>query len=413
MTRHGGGAEVLLRRRQEVEVVEAVLAGDEGRGVAGLAYPGFFGVSREPSSGDLTKSWTQAIRSNGRTTSVGLGGYPLVTLAVARERALDNARTVAEGRDPRRRVQRAPTFAQGHRDDNPAGDAISAALHNNRVATKHQRALPHAEVGVALARVRASGAYLGTKLALEFLVLTASRSGEIRQARCEEIDHDAAVWTIPGERMKTGRSRCSTRPPACSTATDSGRTGCRSRPGAGAEPLHDHQSCWGELGIQASWHVDGWSSHFGGMMATEPLAGRRMTKVTERRTKTDWAHFLDDIAGRYAGAERITLVMDNLNTHRPGALYETFPPARAKALRDRFDFVHTPRHGSWLNLAEVELNVMIRQCLNRRIDDIAILRREVAAWQPARDRIRAKVDWQFTTEDARLRLKRLYPTFDE
>ena len=148
-------------------------------------------------------------------------------------------------------------------------------------------------------------------------------------------------------------------------------------------------------------------------MATEPLAGRRMTKVTERRTKTDWAHFLDDIAGRYAGAERITLVMDNLNTHRPGAPYETFPPARAKALRDRFDFVHTPRHGNWLNVAEIELNVMIRQCLNRRIDDIAVLRREVAAWQAARDRIRAKVDWQFTTEDARLRLKRLYPTFDE
>ena len=303
MMRHRGGAEVLFRRRQEVEVVEAVLAGDEGRGVAGLAYPGFFGVSREPSSGDLTKSWTQAIRPNGRTTGVGLGGYPLVTLAVAR--------------DPRRRVQRAPTFAQacetviairaqnwkggkngrqwrasvrdyampklarkrvdavttadvmavllpiwsnkrqtarrvrqrigavmkwavaqGHRDDNPAGDAISAALPNNRVATKHQRALPHAEVGVALARVRASGAYLGTKLAFEFLVLTASRSGESRQARCEEIDHDAAVWTIPGERMKTGRtgcrsrpgrSRCSTRPPACSTATGS----CSPRPRGG------------------------------------------------------------------------------------------------------------------------------------------------------------------------------------
>ena len=137
--------------------------------------------------------------------------------------------------------------AQGHRDDNPAGDAISAALPNNRVATKHQRALPHADVGVALARARASGAYLGTKLAFEFLVLTASRSGEIRQARWEEIDRDAAVWTIPGERMRTGRtgcrsrpgrSRCSTRPPACSTATG----WCSPRPGAGAEPLHDHQA---------------------------------------------------------------------------------------------------------------------------------------------------------------------------
>ena len=92
-------------------------------------------------------------------------------------------------------------------------------------------------------------------------------------------------------------------------------------------------------------------------MATEPLAGRRMTKVTARRTKTDWAHFLNDIAERHPGAQRITLVMDNLNTHRPGALYEAFPPAEAKALWDRFEFVYTPKHGSWLNVAEVELNV--------------------------------------------------------
>ena len=147
-------------------------------------------------------------------------------------------------------------------------------------------------------------------------------------------------------------------------------------------------------------------------MATEPLAGRRYTEVTERRTKTDWAQFVRDIAARYPDATRITLVMDNLNTHRPGALYETFEPAEAKALWDRFEFVYTPKHGSWLNVAEVELNVMIRQCLNRRIDSIDTLRAEVGAWQAARDRIRAKVDWQFTTDDARVRLKRLYPTFD-
>ena len=147
-------------------------------------------------------------------------------------------------------------------------------------------------------------------------------------------------------------------------------------------------------------------------MATEPLAGRRQTKVTERRTKIDWARFLRDIAAQYPDATRITLVMDNLNTHRPGALYETFEPAEAKALWDRFEFVHTPTHGSWLNVAEVELNVMIRQCLNRRIDSIDTLRAEVAAWQAARDRIQAKVDWQFTTDDARVKLKRLYPTFD-
>ena len=148
-------------------------------------------------------------------------------------------------------------------------------------------------------------------------------------------------------------------------------------------------------------------------MATEPLAGRRMTKVTERKTKIDWARFLADIAERYRDATTITLVMDNLNTHRPGALYEAYPPDEAKALWDRFEFVYTPRHGSWLNVAEVELNVMIRQCLNRRIDCIDVLRREVAAWQASRDRIQAKVDWQFTTDDARVKLKRLYPTFDE
>ena len=121
----------------------------------------------------------------------------------------------------------------------------------------------------------------------------------------------------------------------------------------------------------------------------------------------------EPLAGRYPDATRITLVMDNLNTHRSGALYETFEPARAKALWDRFEFVFTPKHGSWLNVAEVELNVMIRQCLNRRIDSIDTLRTEVTAWQAARDRIQAKVNWQFTTDDARVKLKRLYPIFDE
>ncbi|MCY3812390.1 MAG: tyrosine-type recombinase/integrase [Gammaproteobacteria bacterium] len=259
----------------------------DGHGGHGLSL-----LVRRAACGGLSKSWTQAIRPGGRTTSVGLGGYPVVTLAMARERALGNARTVAEGRDPRRRVQRAPTFAQacetviaihaqnwkggknerqwraslrdyalpklarkrvdaistadvmavllpiwstkrqtarrvrqrigavmkwavaqGHREDNPAGDAISAALPNNRVPPTHQRALPHAEVGTALARVRGSGAHVGTKHAFEFLVLTASRSGEVRQARWEEIDRDGAVWTIPGERMKTGREHRVPLPP--------------------------------------------------------------------------------------------------------------------------------------------------------------------------------------------------------
>lgn len=147
-------------------------------------------------------------------------------------------------------------------------------------------------------------------------------------------------------------------------------------------------------------------------MATEPLSGKRMTKVTERKCKVDWAQFLYDIAERYPDAENITLVMDNLNTHSPGALYEAFPPEQAKALWDRFEFVYTPKHGSWLNVAEIELNVMISQCLARRIDTIEQLREEVSAWQARRDQLQAKVNWQFTAEDARIKLKRLYPTFD-
>jgi hypothetical protein len=147
-------------------------------------------------------------------------------------------------------------------------------------------------------------------------------------------------------------------------------------------------------------------------MASEPLAGRRMTKVTERKTRKDWAVFLQDIAEHYADARRITLVMDNLNTHTPASLYETFPPEQAKALWDRFEFVYTPKHGSWLNMAEIELNVLIGQCLNRRIDSIDLMRREVAAWQARRDNTQATVNWQFTTADARIKLKRLYPTFE-
>ena len=147
-------------------------------------------------------------------------------------------------------------------------------------------------------------------------------------------------------------------------------------------------------------------------MACEPLAGTRMTQVTERRTKRDWALFVESIAAHYPEAERITLVMDNLNTHTPAALYETFPPAKAKALWDRFEFVHTPKHGSWLNMAEIEINVMVRQCLNRRIGDIETVRREVAAWQAHRDQLHATINWQFTTETARVKLRRLYPSIE-
>lgn len=148
-------------------------------------------------------------------------------------------------------------------------------------------------------------------------------------------------------------------------------------------------------------------------LACEPLAGKRMARVTDRKTKQDWACFLEEIADRYESAEKITLVMDNLNTHEPGALYETFQPEKAKELWDRFEFVYTPKHGSWLNMAEIELNVLTGQCLKRRIDNIEVIRKEVQAWQKFRNNKDAKVKWQFTTKDARIKLSRLYPTIDD
>lgn len=147
-------------------------------------------------------------------------------------------------------------------------------------------------------------------------------------------------------------------------------------------------------------------------MANEPLAGKRMVKITERKTKQDWAEFIAEIADYYPDAEKITLVMDNLNTHGPGSFYETFPPQKAKQLWDRFEFVYTPKHGSWLNMAEIELNVLIRQCLNRRVPDIETMAAEVDAWQCHRNTQNAVINWQFTTKDARIKLKRLYPTLN-
>lgn len=145
-------------------------------------------------------------------------------------------------------------------------------------------------------------------------------------------------------------------------------------------------------------------------MAVEPLGGRRIVRVTERKTKRDWAMFLEEIARHYEYAEKITLVMDNLNTHKAGSLYETFIPSKAKSLLDRFEFVYTPKHGSWLNMAEIELNVLIKQCLSRRIGSIELMSKEVNYWQKQRNTFGAKIDWQFTTDDARIKLKRLYPT---
>ena len=252
----------------------------DGRGGLGLGL-----LVRPALRGGLNKSWTQSVRIDGRPTSLGLGRYPVVTLAMARERALENARAIAQGHDPRRSGKAVPTFAealetvigihaphwkdrrgserqwrtslaayalprlgaktvdavtsadvmavllpiwstkrvtasrvrqrigavmkwavaQGLRADNPASDAISAALPRTAAVRRHQRALPHAEVRAALALVRGCDVSPGIRLAFEFLVLTATRSGEVRNARWEEIDHDAAVWTIPAARMKNGR----------------------------------------------------------------------------------------------------------------------------------------------------------------------------------------------------------------
>jgi transposase len=147
-------------------------------------------------------------------------------------------------------------------------------------------------------------------------------------------------------------------------------------------------------------------------LACEPLAGKRMVKITERRARQDWALFLQDIAGQYPEAKKILLVMDNLNTHTPGSLYETYSPENAKALWNRFEFLYTPKHGSWLNMAEIELSILTRQCLSRRIAEVDEVRAEVKAWENARNNKNANVNWQFTTEDARIKLKRLYPTLE-
>jgi hypothetical protein len=146
-------------------------------------------------------------------------------------------------------------------------------------------------------------------------------------------------------------------------------------------------------------------------LCSEPLAGQRWVRVTERRTKADWAAQIKELVdGRYRDAVRIRLVQDNLNTHTPAALYETFPPAEAKRLLEKLEFHYTPKHGSWLNMAEIEFSVLSRQCLKRRVPDWATLEAEIAAWQERRNASASPVDWRFTTADARIKLKRLYPS---
>ena len=146
-------------------------------------------------------------------------------------------------------------------------------------------------------------------------------------------------------------------------------------------------------------------------MAFAPLEGSRHVKVTDRRTGIDYAHFLRDLADvHFHTADRIVLIQDNLNTHTPASLYLAFAPQEARRLAERFEWHYTPKHGSWLNMAETELSVLSRQCLNRRIEDQTILKREVACWQADRNTLGAAANWQFTSQDARTKLHRLYPS---
>ena len=146
-------------------------------------------------------------------------------------------------------------------------------------------------------------------------------------------------------------------------------------------------------------------------MCFEPLQSRRHVQVTDQRTAVDWAHFMKDLAEtHYPDAEKIVVIMDNLNTHGNGSFYEAFSPAEAKRLAARFEFHYTPKHGSWLNMAEIELSALSRMCLDRRIPSKGALIREVSAWESERNTKSVTVEWRFTTDDARIKLKKLYPT---
>lgn len=142
-----------------------------------------------------------------------------------------------------------------------------------------------------------------------------------------------------------------------------------------------------------------------------PFDAWRHVKVTERRTRIDWADCMRDLVDiHFPDAKTIVVVMDNLNTHKLASLYEAFPPAEARRIAEKLEIHYTPKHGSWLNMAEIELSVLSRQCLNRRIPDQPTLRHEIDAWESQRNRAASSVNWRFTTADARIKLQRLYPT---
>lgn len=149
-------------------------------------------------------------------------------------------------------------------------------------------------------------------------------------------------------------------------------------------------------------------------MIFDPFSGQRHVKVTDHRTKTDWAECVKDIVDVYfPSAEKIKLTMDNLNTHKPSSLYEAFSPEEARRIPDKLEFHYTPRHGSRLNMAEIEFSVLQRQCLDCRIPDQETLKQKIADWERNRNQKGVKVNWQFTTEDARIKLKKLYPSIED
>ncbi len=150
------------------------------------------------------------------------------------------------------------------------------------------------------------------------------------------------------------------------------------------------------------------------VLVCEPLRGWRHVTVSDRRTRLDFAPCLRELVdAHYPNAEQIVLVLDNLNTHSPASLYEAFPPAEAKRLTDKLEIHYTPKHGSWLNMAEIELHVLAGQCLDRRLPDHAALAAEVAAWEADRNAADRAIDWRFTTADAPIKLKHLYPVLDD
>lgn len=149
-------------------------------------------------------------------------------------------------------------------------------------------------------------------------------------------------------------------------------------------------------------------------VACEPLVGKRFLKVTERRTKKDWAFFMREVIDvQYPEAEKVILVMDNLNTHVLSSFYEAFPAPEARRLIQKLEIHYTPKHGSWLNMAEIELSILARQCLSDRMPTLQEVQAQVAAWQQQRNQANTTINWRFTTDDARIKLKRLYPSFEE